>query len=64
MPAVATLQELEAVQLQLELLKTDNIEFYNKFKDLIKKHRQVGYKNICKLILEEATPKKLKGMEE
>ena len=63
MPAVASLKDLEAVQLQLELLKADNEDFYLKFRDLIKKHRQVGYKNICKLILEETTPKKLKGLE-
>ena len=64
MPAQAELKDLEAVQLQLELLKADNPEVYNKFKDIIKKNRQVGYKNICKLILEEASPKKLKGLED
>ena len=64
MPAQADLKDLEAVQLQLELLKADSPEFFLKFKELLKKNRQVGYKNICKLILEETTPRKLKGLED
>jgi len=63
MPAAADLKDLEAVQLSLELLKGENEACFKKFQDLFKKYRQVGYKNICKMLLEEATPKKLKGLE-
>jgi hypothetical protein len=30
-------------------------------KAVFKKYRQIGWKNICKLWLEESTPEKLKG---
>jgi len=63
MPAAADLKDLEAVQLQLELLKGEVPDAYKKFQDLFKKYRQVGYKNICKMLLEESTPRKLKGLD-
>ena len=31
--------------------------------DDLRRHRQVGYKNICRLLLGEATPEKLKGVD-
>ena len=40
---------------------TASPEAYEAFAALLKKHRKVGYKNICKLLLGEATPEKLKG---
>ena len=62
MPSVASLEELKAVQIDLEQLKIKNAESYGDFAALFKKHRKVGYKNICKMLLEEATPEKLKGL--
>ncbi len=62
MPSVATLEDLQAVSTDLDVLKTKHPEAYADTAALFKKHRKVGYKNICKLLLEEATPEKLKGL--
>ena len=64
MPAVASLEELQAAQNDLDQLKTAQPEAYAAFSALFKKHRSIGYKNICKMLLGEATPEKLKGMGE
>ena len=58
MPSIATLEDLQAVHADLELLKGKYPDQYA----LFKKHRKVGYKNICKMLLGEATPEKLKGL--
>jgi hypothetical protein len=63
MPAVATLEELKAVEEQLRQLKASQPEAYGQVVELFRRHRKVGYKNICKMMMEEATPEKLKGME-
>ena len=62
MPSIATLEELQAVHQDLESLKQNSPEPYEAVAALIKKHRKVGYKNICKMLLGEATPEKLKGL--
>lgn len=62
MPAVATLEDLKSVEGDLNSLRSKHPEAYKDFADFFKKHRKVGYKNICKLLLGEATPEKLKGM--
>jgi hypothetical protein len=61
MPALASLEELQNVLAHLEQLKEQLPEAYTAFGELLKKHRKVGYKNICKLLLGETTPEKLKG---
>jgi hypothetical protein len=61
MPALASLDDLKQVLARLEQLKTEHPEAYTAFADLLKAHRKVGYKNICKLLLGESTPEKLKG---
>jgi hypothetical protein len=58
MPAIASLEDLKAAQ--KELLETQDI---NELKKVFKKYRRIGWKNICKLWLEESTPEKLKGEE-
>ena len=63
MPAVATLEELKAVEEQLRELKASQPEAYGQLVELFRRHRKVGYKNICKMMMEEATPEKLKGLE-
>ena len=64
MPAVASLEELKAVDEQLKSLKGgENPEVYAHFVELFRKNRKIGYKNICKLMMSEATPEKLKGLE-
>jgi hypothetical protein len=56
MPAIASLGDLRAAQ--AELLAAKDI---NELKKVFKKYRRIGWKNICKLWLEESTPEKLKG---
>jgi len=56
MPAIASLEDLKAAQ--KELLETHDI---NELKKVFKKYRRIGWKNICKLWLEESTPERLKG---
>jgi hypothetical protein len=63
MPSVASIEDLRAVQADLEILKANSPEIYEQVAAVFKKHRKVGYKNICKMFLGEATPEKLKGLE-
>ncbi|HUX11609.1 MAG TPA: hypothetical protein VMW87_01200 [Spirochaetia bacterium] len=61
MPATAPLEELRAADNELKRLKEQNPEAYGTFCAFFKKFRSIGYKNVVKLMLEEATPEKLKG---
>ncbi len=63
MPAVASLEDLKAVDEQLKALKDESPEVYSHFVELFRKNRKIGYKNICKMMMGEATPEKLKGLE-
>lgn len=60
MPAVASIEELQAVSKVLQQLNAKYPEAYKEFANLFRKHRRVGYKNICKMLLGEATPDSLK----
>jgi hypothetical protein len=61
MPALASLDDLREVLGRLEKLKDQFPEAYEQFSALLRGYRRIGYKNICKLLLGEATPEKLKG---
>lgn len=61
MPAIASLDDLREVFARLEKLKDRFPEAYEEFSQLLRSCRKVGYKNICKLLLGESTPEKLKG---
>jgi hypothetical protein len=61
MPAIASLEELKSVQADADRFKSEFPEAYTAMTDLLKRHRKVGYKNICKLFLGESTPEKLKA---
>ncbi|MBA7474797.1 hypothetical protein ES707_10152 [subsurface metagenome] len=63
MPAVASLEELKAVEENLSRLKAGYPEAYADVVELFRRHRKVGYKNICKMMMGEATAEKLKGLE-
>lgn len=63
MPAVASLEELKAVEEQLKDLKARHPEGYTDLVELFRRNRKVGYKNICKMMMGEATAEKLKGLE-
>jgi hypothetical protein len=56
MPAIASLEDLKAAQ--RDLLETKDTD---ELKAVFKKWRRIGWKNICKLWLEERTPEELKG---
>jgi hypothetical protein len=43
---------------QRDLLEAKDLD---ELKKVFKKHRRIGWKNICKLWLEERTPEQLKG---
>ncbi len=61
MPALASLDDLRSVLARLEELRAKHPDAYAAFEGILKDYRKVGYKNICKLLLGEATPEKLKG---
>jgi len=63
MPAFASLEELTEVNMKLQELEQNHPEAYKEFAQLFKSSRKVGYKNICKMLLREATPKELKGLD-
>jgi len=56
MPAIAPIEDLRAAQ--EDLLAAGDLE---ELKRAFKKWRRIGWKNICKLWLEQSTPEKLKG---
>jgi hypothetical protein len=56
MPAIAPLEDLKAAQ--KDLLEAKDL---NELKGLFKKWRRIGWKNVCKLWLEERSPEQLKS---
>ena len=56
MPAIAPIEDLRRAQ--EELLAAKDLD---ELKEVFKKWRHIGWKNICRLWLEESTPEKLKG---
>jgi len=56
MPAIASLEDLKAAQ--KDLLEAKDLD---EVKATFTKSRNIGWKNISKLWLEESTPEKLKG---
>ncbi len=56
MPAIASLEDLKAAQ--KDLMEAKNLD---ELKNAFKKWRKIGWKNICKLWLQERTPEQLKG---
>ena len=61
MPAIATLEELKAIETALKKLKEEHPEAHERFSQFFRNNRAIGYKNIIKLMIGEATPEKLKG---
>jgi len=56
MPAIASLEDLKAAQ--KDLLEAKNLE---ELKAAFKRWRKIGWKNVCKLWLQERTAEQLKG---
>ncbi len=63
MPAIASLEDLNAVNEALAALRAKHPAACAELASLLRSHRSVGYRNICKLLLEEATPEELKGLK-
>ncbi|HEB09876.1 MAG TPA: hypothetical protein ENI06_01525 [Spirochaetales bacterium] len=63
MPAVASLEDLKKVEEQLLTIKENHLQGYAGLVELFRQNRKIGYKNICKMMMGEATPEKLKGIE-
>jgi hypothetical protein len=55
-PAIASLEDLKATQ--KDLLGAKSLD---ELKVTFKKWRKIGWKNVCKLWLQERTPEQLKG---
>ena len=62
MPAIATLEELKAVDMALRKLKEEYPDAYENFCRFFRDNRKIGYKNIIKMMIGESTPEKLKGL--
>jgi hypothetical protein len=56
MPAIASLEDLKAAQ--KDLLEANDL---GELKAAFKRWRRIGWKNICKLWLQECTPEESKG---
>jgi hypothetical protein len=61
MPAVAPIEELREVEARVKEYQGKFPDAYLALADLLRKYRRVGYKNIARLLMNEATPEKLKG---
>jgi hypothetical protein len=56
MPAIASLEDLKVAQ--KDLLEAKGVV---ELKRAFRKWRKIGWRNVCKLWLEERTPEQLKG---
>jgi len=56
MSAIAPIEDLRAAQ--KELLEVKDVE---ELKRVFRRWRKIGWRNVCKLWLEERTPEQLKG---
>ena len=56
MPAIASIEDLRAAQ--KDLLAARDLD---ELKEVFRKWRRIGWKNVCKIWLEERTPEQLKG---
>ena len=56
MPAIAILEDLKTAQ--KDLLAAKDLD---QMKAAFKKWRRIGWKNVCKLWVQECTPEELKG---
>jgi len=59
MPAIASLEDLR--QAEKDLREAQSLE---ELKAAFRKWRRIGWKNLCRLWLEERTPEQLKGEAE
>ncbi len=63
MPAAAPLEELERAHEEIQSLRMKFPDAHEDFADFFRRNRSVGYSNLCKMLMGEATPRKLKGLD-
>ena len=61
MPAIASLEDLQNLNAEIQEVKNKHSDVCVKIVELIKKNRKVGYRNFCKLFTGERTPEELKS---
>ena len=61
--AVHRMEELKAAAADLDAVRARFPAAYDMVVEVFKQHRKIGYKNIYRLMMGEATPEKLKGLE-
>lgn len=64
MPATVPLEDLERANEELQSLEMKYPEAYDDFAEFFLRNRSLGYKNLCKMLMGEKTPKELKGLDE
>lgn len=64
MPSVAPLEDLERAHEELQSLEMKFPDAYEDFADFFDRNRSLGYKNLCKLLMGEQTPRELKGLDD
>lgn len=64
MPATVPLEDLERANEELQSLEMKFPEAYEDFTEFFQRNRSLGYKNLCKMLMGEQTPKELKGIDE
>lgn len=64
MPATVPLEDLERAHEELQSLELKYPDAYDDFAEFFQRNRSLGYKNLCKLLMGEQTPKELKGIDE
>ena len=64
MPSVVPLEDLQRAHQELQSLEMKHPDAYEDFADFFRRNRAMGYKNLCRLLMQEQTPEQLKGIEE
>ncbi|MDX1747400.1 MAG: hypothetical protein R3324_15800 [Halobacteriales archaeon] len=64
MPSVAPREDLERAHEDLQSLEMKHPDAYADFAEFFADNRSLGYKNLCKLLMKEQTPRELKGVDE
>ena len=64
MPSSVPLDDLEHAKHELEALQMKYPDAYQEFADFFRENRGLGYKNLIRMLMDEQTPKEIKGIDE
>jgi hypothetical protein len=59
MPAIASIEDLRRVKVDLDALAKDHPDGFKRLVALLEEHRAIGYKNICRMAM-GSSPEELK----